>query len=144
MDDMSRKINEFLSDPESMEKIRGLMGMLGVAPGASQEPAAPAAAPASPANQGEGAPQPMPGRMPDMPLDPTMVRNMMRAFDMMRTDDPRITLLLALKPNLSEDRRHRVDEAIQLMRLIHLIPLLREGIFPAGSSAGNPGGPGPA
>ena len=38
MDDMSRKINEFLSDPESMEKIRGLMGMLGVDTGAHPEP----------------------------------------------------------------------------------------------------------
>lgn len=141
MDDMSRKINQFLSDPESMEKIRGLMGMLGVNPGGdtgnpSENPAAaPASAPSPPP---PGAAAPPPGAAPDMPFDPAMLLNMKRAFDMMRTDDPRITLLLALKPNLSEDRRRRVDEAVQLMRLIHLIPLLRDGIFPLGNLGNGP------
>lgn len=141
MDDMSRKINQFLSDPESMEKLRGLMGMLGVNPGgdAGSPPEGPAAAPASaPASPPPRAAAPPSGGMPDMPFDPAMILNMKRAFDMMRTDDPRITLLLALKPNLSEDRRRRVDEAVQLMRLIHLIPLLRDGFFPAGNPGNGP------
>lgn len=147
MDDMSRKINEFLSDPESMEKIRGLMGMLGVSPGgnAGSNPGGNTGGPAAASTGGPAAPPPGAGSpppgaagSPEMPLDPAMIRNMKRAFDLMRTDDPRITLLLALKPNLSEDRRRRVDEAIQLMRLIHLIPLLREGIFPPANPGGGP------
>ena len=130
MADMSQMINSFLSDPNSMDKIKGIMGMLGIdpeggppnGPGSPDPPRAPGAAapPETPANAG-------PPAAGNLPFDPDMMLRMKKAFDMMRQDDPRISLLLALKPNLSEPRRKRVDEAIHLMRLINLIPLLQDG-----------------
>ena len=56
-------------------------------------------------------------------------KKLKKAMDTMRQGDPRIDLLLALKVNLSEPRRKKVDEAIQLMRIINLMPLLREQGF---------------
>ena len=40
--------------------------------------------------------------------------------------DERSQLLLALKPHLSPERRPRVDKAVKILRLISLVPILRE------------------
>ena len=40
--------------------------------------------------------------------------------------DPGCELLAALKPMLSPERRHKADEAIKMMRLISLLPLLKD------------------
>ena len=40
--------------------------------------------------------------------------------------DPGCELLTALKPMLSPERRHKADEAIKMMRLISLLPLLKD------------------
>ena len=40
--------------------------------------------------------------------------------------DNRTRLLLALKPILSEERAKRVDGAVRLLKVIELLPLLRE------------------
>ena len=41
-------------------------------------------------------------------------------------EDNRTRLLLALKPILSEERARRVDGAVKLLKLIQLLPLLKE------------------
>ena len=40
--------------------------------------------------------------------------------------DPACELLTALKPMLSPERRHKADEAIKMMQLLSLLPLLGE------------------
>lgn len=113
MDDLTSKLNEIFSSPEGMEKIKTLVGMLSSSGG------------------GEGAKpeEPPPDDGDGFNIDPSMLLTIKRAFDAMKGGDPRIDLLLALKPNLSEDRRKKVDEAIQIMRLINIMPLLREQGF---------------
>lgn len=45
-------------------------------------------------------------------------------------NDPRCGLLFALKPFLREERRKKVDEAARMLRVLELVPKLREeGIF---------------
>lgn len=45
-------------------------------------------------------------------------------------DDERTRFISALKPLLSEKRRHRADEAIKMMQLFEILPLLKDsGIF---------------
>ena len=107
-DDFSSKLNEILSSPEGMEKIRNLASMLS---GGGNE------------TQHE---EPDRDSSPAPDFDPSMILNMKKAMDLMGGNDPRVDLLLALKPNLSDPRRKKVDEAIHLMRLIKLMPLLRE------------------
>ena len=41
-------------------------------------------------------------------------------------EDPRCRLLADLKPMLSPERRNKVDKAVQMLRMISLIPLLKE------------------
>ena len=40
--------------------------------------------------------------------------------------DPGCELLSALKPMLSPERRHKADEAIKMMQIISLLPLLKD------------------
>lgn len=44
-------------------------------------------------------------------------------------DDDRTALIKALKPMLSEPKQQKADEAIKLLRLMQLIPLLRDSGF---------------
>ncbi|HEX3026106.1 MAG TPA: hypothetical protein VHR42_02610 [Clostridia bacterium] len=121
MDDITSKLGDLFSSPEGMEKVKNLMSML-TGPGgpmAQQE------------QQGEPeeenhAPA---GGMSDLPFDPMLLMKMKSAMELMNKGDPRVDLLQALKPNLSQDRRKKIDEAIHLMRLINLMPLLKDQGF---------------
>lgn len=67
--------------------------------------------------------------MPFSPDQLVSIMHIMSAFNN-SADDSRTRLLLALKPNLSEKRRERVDRAIKLMKLMAIIPALSEsGLF---------------
>lgn len=41
-------------------------------------------------------------------------------------DDPRYNLLLSLKPMLSEKKQGKIDEALKIMSLLSLLPLIGE------------------
>lgn len=46
------------------------------------------------------------------------------------SNDPRCQLIMSLKPLLSEERRQRADEAVRIIKLMDMLPMLREaGIF---------------
>jgi hypothetical protein len=116
MDDISAKISEVLSDPENMQMIKGLLASLG-----SES--------AEQASRGGGAPKEETGAPESAAFDAETLLKVKKALSLIRQDDPRVKMLMALRPNLSEPRQKRVDEAIQLMRLVNLIPLLEDGIF---------------
>ncbi|MBQ8503937.1 MAG: hypothetical protein IJ491_06660 [Clostridia bacterium] len=64
----------------------------------------------------------------DMPFDK---ESMMKIFNLMnklknQPEDQRVKLLYALRPMLTEKRRHKVDEAVQMLRIMAILPLLRE------------------
>lgn len=42
------------------------------------------------------------------------------------SSDPRCNLIMSLKPLLSPERQKRADEAVKILRLIDLLPALRE------------------
>lgn len=117
MDDLSGKINQLLSDPASMEKIKNLAGMLSNSSGGQSDDAA----------EQDGGEEENGG---DMQFDPEMLLKMQKAISFMKQDDPRVDLLIALKKNLSVTRQKKCDEAIHILRLLSLMPMLREqGLF---------------
>ena len=116
MDDLSSRLNELFSSPEGMDRIKSLVSMLSGS-GAGGPP------------QEEKKQEASSGGINDLPFDPSMLLKIKSAMELMNKGDPRVDLLLALKPNLSEPKRRRIDEAIHLMRLINLMPLLREQGF---------------
>ncbi len=42
------------------------------------------------------------------------------------TNDPRCRLIMSLKPLLSEERQKRADEAMRILKIIELVPVLRD------------------
>lgn len=59
-------------------------------------------------------------------IDMGMIMNIQRMVAGMNVNDKNTQLLNALKPHFSEKRRARVDQAISIMRMISLMPMLKE------------------
>lgn len=127
MDDVSSRINDILSDPGSMEKIRNLAAMLGSS-GGGQESSPP------PEKEPEQARQ-----EPAVPgADAELMRTVMRLAPMLshaRQENDSTRLLRALRPFLSEKRRKKLDEALRLLQLARALPYLKgsgvlNGLFP--------------
>lgn len=77
---------------------------------------------------------PQPETPPPAPPDPAqalnqaqMMAQLTHVMQAMQQEDSRTRLIAALKPLLSAPRRKRADTAIQLLRLMELLPLLTEG-----------------
>ena len=60
-------------------------------------------------------------------IDPQMMAKLGRLMRAMRRgEDERSALIGALKPYLSAPRRKRADEVMQMLRLVDLLPMLKE------------------
>ncbi len=104
MDDLSGKIGEILSDPDSMRELSELAAMF-----RNETGSPPAESNTPPAN-------PAAGEL----FDPAMLAKLGTLMQSQQQPDKNAALLLALKPHLGERRRLRVDKAIKLMRLYAL------------------------
>lgn len=107
MDDFSGKLNSILSDTESMNRIREMAAsILGEEQKNTQQT--------------------------DPSLDGIDIGKVMSILGKMKSmgNSDREKLLLALRPHLKEERRARLDNAIKILKLIELAPLLKDsGIF---------------
>ena len=59
-------------------------------------------------------------------VDPELMGKLMKILPLLQQggDSERARLIQALKPLLSQSRRQKADEALRLLRLIEMIPLL--------------------
>lgn len=106
MSDFDEKLNKVLSDPEAMAQIAALaQSIQGGAPSETAEP--PKA----------GAPD-----LSALGLDPKLLSQLtplLRQLDRPESQETS-AFLYALRPFLREERRSKVDRAVQLAKLIHL------------------------
>ena len=107
MDDLNQKLTEILNDPESMTRVREMAESI-LSDNAKKDE------PEDPSFLGN--------------LDGAELGNIMSIVSKLnqKNDDPRTALLAALKPHLSERKREKVDTAIKILRLLELLPLLKE------------------
>ncbi|HZJ77388.1 MAG TPA: hypothetical protein VFD52_01110 [Clostridia bacterium] len=59
-------------------------------------------------------------------LNPEMLFKITKLMSMLNQKDSRADLISALKPLLGEDKRKKADEAMQIMRLLNIMPLLQQ------------------
>ncbi len=61
-------------------------------------------------------------------IDPQMIAKLIQFMPLLQSkgDDERTRLIAALKPLLSPQRRRKADEAIQLMRLMDILPMIEK------------------
>jgi len=106
MEDLSAKLSGILSDPEAMKELTALASELGVsAPGVHKEPE------------------------PKPTFDPSavsMMSGLMPLLGTLKQEDDTTRLLEAIRPFLSEERREKLDKAKRLLRMMKLLPLLKE------------------
>ena len=103
MDDFESKLNQVLSDPESMQKIFSIAQSLGVSPSNEQAK--------------EETPAQDSSILPDLSMLSTLGNLMMSQS----TADSRHTELLnALRPFLRPERQQNLDRALRMAKLSHL------------------------
>ena len=105
MDELSQKLAEILNNPESLNRVREMAeDILGEKP--KEEPQ---------------------NDIPDL-LSNVDLMNVMSLVSKLNTkaEDSRTALLTALKPHLSEPKREKVDTAIKILRLLELLPIIKE------------------
>ncbi|MBR5923695.1 MAG: hypothetical protein IKZ59_07880 [Clostridia bacterium] len=113
MDDLNRKLEEILSDPESMKKVRMMAeSILGDEDGENEQDG----------EKDNGYSE------ESAPLGGDDLNRIMGILGKIGSaqNDNRANLLIALKPHLSERRREKVDSAVKLLKLIEALPLLKE------------------
>ena len=99
MEDLENKIGEILGDPQAMAGILSLAQSLGLTPPEPAEPSAPP--PSSPSPQQD-------------PMAGSMAQLLSMAGSL---GGKELALLQALRPLLREDRRYKLDRAIQAARI---------------------------
>ena len=120
MDDISQKLAEILNDPDSLNRVREMAeNILG-----------------NNSTQSESSTKTHTdtnlGSLFGDDFDPIQIGKIISIMSRLKNDgdDNRSKLLLALKPHLSAPKREKVDTAIKLLKLIDLLPILREsGMF---------------
>lgn len=128
MDDISAAIRSVLNDPQSMAQIQNIMQSLG-ANDAGQSGGQNAPAPAQNAPNGAG--NALQSLLPALggANDNPMMTMLLRAAPLLASanqEDDATRLLAALRPLLGEARRKKLNEAVRILKLLHLLPLLRE------------------
>ena len=108
MDDLSEKLAGILNDPESMERVKKMAeNILG------ENTAKTEASPFE--NIGEA-------------LGGDELKTIITLLGKLKNsgNDPRSQLLTALKPHLSAPRREKVDTAIKILKLLEIMPLIKD------------------
>lgn len=118
MSDITSQINQILSNPEMMEQIKTLSGLFGQ----------------SAAAQGSGGDfQVTENVQPKQqsPLDLMGADGLQTAMRFMpiitelKKEDETTQLLRAIKPFLSPQRQDKLEEAVRILRIIRIVPMLR-------------------
>lgn len=107
-DELEKKLNDFLSSPDSMEKLQGAMAALGISPDALPTPTPPP----PPSEDGLG--------------DLSGLLKLAPILSQLGQEDQNTTLLKALRPYLHGDREKRLDDSMKMMKLLKLLPLLQQ------------------
>ena len=107
MDDLAEKIQTILSDEESMKQIGELAAMLGLS-GEALSPNLPNT----------------PTSSPDLGVDMGALMSLAGKLKNFGGNDDNVNFLVALKPLLSDEKRKKADNAIKILKLLNLLPIL--------------------
>ncbi len=108
MDDLSEKLNQLLSSPEGMAKIKSTMDALS----GHLESSPPAPSP----------PPPAASNGPDL----SALTKLLPLLSGMGKENEDTRLLQALRPYLHGERAQRLEETMRLLQLARLLPLLQD------------------
>lgn len=121
MSDLTSQINQILSNPEMMEQIKALSGLFG-------QSAAPQGSGGDfSVSESSNVPQSKQQSSIDL-LGADGLQTAMRFMPIiteLKRDDETTQLLRAIKPFLSPQRQDKLEEAVRILRIIRIVPLLK-------------------
>ena len=122
MSEIQDTINQILSNPEAMRQVQSLGEQLGLSTNSAPQPTQQLAP--------QPAPQPQPVSPPvSQPQQNEMLGAMTSLAPLMSSftaNDEVSNLLNALRPFLGDEKLKRLDQAQRLMKLIKVIPLIKD------------------
>ena len=121
MEDLTAKVQEILGSEEGMKQLQEMAKMLGLSGGEEPAPQPDLGAILSGLTGGL---QAAPGAEPA--ISPAGLAKLGNLLQSAKQDTPGAALLRALRPLLRENRQKRVDEALRIMRLLSLWPVLQQ------------------
>ena len=122
MDDLSEKLSSILSDPQAMKEVAALASQLGIEqPGVHKEQAH-----AQHANVQAAPDQHARMQSVSQPDEAAMLSGLLPMLGTLRQDDDTVRLLEAMRPFLSEERQLKLDKAKRLIKVMKLMPLLKD------------------
>ena len=126
MEDLGARLEQLLSDPQTLSQIGELAASLGLGQppenGAAGEPSSPDLSALLGMLGGRTGVQSGFGGM-----DPALLGRIAQVVASLSVPDRDTQLLMALQPFCGEHRRKKVEEAAQILRIIRLLPLLEDG-----------------
>ena len=147
--DLKEQINQILSDPQSMQQLQGMASALGLGnPQAAPPPATGSPSPAQTAGGADtsalmgmlstlGNANPQPAAPPAQSalggMTPELLQTVSKLAPLLsqvNREDDSTRLLQALRPLLSDRRQKKLDEAVKILQMMRLLPLLKDsGLF---------------
>lgn len=126
-DGLMEQLTGFLSSEDGMKQLQSAARMLGlnVPPQEQKQRIGQGNSSGSDRSDGSSALSGPTGGILDG-MDPQVMMKMVRLMQAARQETPSSAFLRALRPLLREERRGRVDDAIRMMQLFSILPLLRE------------------
>lgn len=116
MDDLSERLAAVLNDPKMLSELQNMAkGFLGGSDSENIDAADKKEAPDFNSFFADG------------DIDPIQMANILNIIQQIKAskNDDRSNLLLALKPHLSAPRQEKVDTALKLLKIIDILPLLK-------------------
>ena len=133
MDDLTSKITQILNDPDGMDMVKNIASSLMNNDDKISDKANDSGIDIGNAlNLLSGfSESDKSGGLSDLPISPAQIATITKAMGMMKNnDDDRVKLLYALKPHLSEERQKKCDNAIKMLKMVKLLPLIKDsGLF---------------
>lgn len=140
MDGLEQQLSQFLSDPNSMKQLQGMISSLGLnnqqSGGSGSQQPAPDPAQGMPdmsalagmlgaLGGGQSAVSPQ-AQGPEGPDTLAMVAKLAPMLSQLNREDDSTRLLTALRPLLGPERRSKIDEAVKILQMMRLLPMLRD------------------
>ncbi len=127
MDDLLSKLTSVLNTPEGQSQLKNIASMLGGSDG-GQLPDLSSLSSLLPQNTGHPDSSNNENKESDAlsSINLDTILAIQKVLSNTKSDDRNIKFLNSLRPLLSEGRQEKVDQAIKIMRLLSVLPLLTE------------------
>ena len=121
MEDLTGKITELLSDPETLNKIKSLSGLLGSSNSDDEN------------SQEEGSESGEKEEGTGFSFSPEMMQMILKLMPILssiKKEDKYTRFLAALRPLLSESKQKKLDGSTKILQIIRILPILKsQGIL---------------